>query len=154
MFQCRFPQVWHKTWFHIVARNCTLPFPWHTHKNCFTRNRTKISVLKLASWNSYYKSMRLLSKLLKKGKLAVLPDRAISGQFHYLKNRPRNLRITCPGITLFVLMTSPGLNTQHTDSKHSLSYWHSKPSGITTMRCKFVHFDTVFCIFYVGFFHW
>jgi len=52
-FQCRFPQVWHKTWLHIAARNCALPFPWHTHKNCFTKNRTKISVVTLASWNSY-----------------------------------------------------------------------------------------------------
>ena len=50
-FQCRFPQVWHKTWSHIVARNCALPFPWHTHENCFTRNCIKISVLKLARWN-------------------------------------------------------------------------------------------------------
>jgi len=25
----------------------------HTHKNCFTRNRTKFSALTLASWNSY-----------------------------------------------------------------------------------------------------
>ena len=25
----------------------------HTHKNCFTKNHTKISVVKLASWNSY-----------------------------------------------------------------------------------------------------
>jgi len=31
LFQCRFPQVWHKTWLHIFARNCALPFPWHTH---------------------------------------------------------------------------------------------------------------------------
>jgi len=52
-FQFRFPQVWHKTWLHIVAWNCILPFPWHTHKNCFTKNRTKISVVTLVSWNSY-----------------------------------------------------------------------------------------------------
>jgi len=52
-FQCRFPQVRYKTWLHIVARSCALPFPWHTHKNCFTKNHIKISVLTLASWNSY-----------------------------------------------------------------------------------------------------
>ena len=30
--QCRFPQVWHKTWLDIVARNCAVPFPCHTQK--------------------------------------------------------------------------------------------------------------------------
>ena len=52
-FQCRFLQVWLKTWLHIVARNCCLPFPWHTHththththKNCFTKKYTNISVV-------------------------------------------------------------------------------------------------------------
>jgi len=46
-------QIWHEKVLHIVARNWALTFPWHTHKNCFTRNRTKISVLTLESWNSY-----------------------------------------------------------------------------------------------------
>jgi len=61
----------------------------HTHKNCFTRNHTKISVLTLASWNSYWKSMRLLSNLHVKGEPAVLPDRAIRRQSHYFIYRPR-----------------------------------------------------------------
>ena len=65
----------------------------HTHKNCFTRNRTKISVLTLVSWNSYKKSMRLLSNLHVKGKPAVLPDRALRRQSHYLIYRPRMLII-------------------------------------------------------------
>ena len=56
-FQYRFPQVWHKTWLHIFARNCALPFPWHTHKNCFTRNRTNISVLMLARVETHTRSL-------------------------------------------------------------------------------------------------
>jgi len=56
-FQCRFSQVLHKTLLHIVARNCALPVPWHTHththKLLHKKNRTKIIVLMLASWNSY-----------------------------------------------------------------------------------------------------
>jgi len=85
---------------HIVARNCALPFPWHTHKNCFTKNRTKISVLTLASWNSYYKSLRLLSNLLVKGKPSVLPDRAIRRQSHYFIYRTRITLYRTSGVLL------------------------------------------------------
>jgi len=46
----------------------------------------------------------------------------------------------------FVFMTSPVLNTQHTDSNPSLSFWHIKPSVITKMHCDFVPFDIVFYI--------
>ena len=86
-FQCWFPPVWHKTWLHIVAQNCALPFPWHTHKNCFTKN-----ALKLAWWHwrveTHTRSLWDLPTLHVKGKPAVLPDRAICRQSPYFICRP------------------------------------------------------------------
>jgi hypothetical protein len=52
-FQCWFTQVWHKNWLHIVARNCALPSPWHTHTHTQTHTQTawQKTALKLAWWH-------------------------------------------------------------------------------------------------------
>jgi hypothetical protein len=108
---------------NLIAHRCSkLLFPisvththararTHTHTNRSTKTRTEISVVTLASWNSYSKSMRRLPTLHVKGEAAVLPDRAINWQSQYFIYRPRkSIKLFC----MLFHVTSRFLRTKQT----------------------------------------